>query len=421
MKTDIKKGIEDNLYTEVVSLIEKKTEGDYWDFKKEWNEAKPVDLVHDILCMANSTHHGNKYIIVGVQNDGTVVGIENSKRKTQANVTDLVRKAKFSPAFPSLAVVPIKYKDKNLDVIVIYNTDNIPIVLTDDYGNTKNGNTKNGNTKNGNTKNGNTKNGEAKNGEAKKFVRKNMVYTRANDTNTPIDTGANYWETEAIWKKHFGLDTNIIDKCKALLRDKENWSGKIFGEWPIYHRIFPEFQIRDCQAMGDSYIKSHPLFYFYFRPGSIYRFEIVYHQTRIHYGMYLCLDGAQAMLPYINIAGIYGFKRPYHYIYLIKDDINYLLFELASYFYPNYTENLNFNPIIVFDNVNEKLLFDKYIKENIKSFKNLKKDASARLAISYEKDNKYAHPPMAEDCWRAKKLFYKWKIETSQRRNNNEN
>ena len=42
------------LENEIVELIERKAEGSYWDFKKEWH-SNNADLLHDIICMANST------------------------------------------------------------------------------------------------------------------------------------------------------------------------------------------------------------------------------------------------------------------------------------------------------------------------------------------------------------------------------
>jgi hypothetical protein len=42
-----------DLESEILELIERRTEGDYWDFKQQWH-FNNVDLTHDIICMANS-------------------------------------------------------------------------------------------------------------------------------------------------------------------------------------------------------------------------------------------------------------------------------------------------------------------------------------------------------------------------------
>ena len=368
--------MEKTVYNEIYDLVEKKVEGHYWDYKKEWYIGKSADLIHDILCLVNSTHHGNKYIIIGVQNDGTVVGVDNTQRMTQAQVIDAVRKAKFSPSFPSLAVVPIKYKEKTLDVIVIYDSNIIPIVLTEDYGDTR------------------------------KNVRKNMVYTRANDTNTPVDTGANYWQAEAIWKKHFGLDTTVLNKCKALLKNKEDWSGKLFKEFPVYHKIFPEFQISSCEAKFDYEGKKHPISYFYsIRPScSIEPFAIMYHQTQIYYGEYLILNDARDIMPAPDIGKIYLDNRVVCYLYFIKDSINGRLLSLTVDSYPGLGRDLDYNPIIYFENESEKNNFEQFLKRNVALFDSFELDIFAKSAIECEQKSQYINPLMAENIWRAKEL-----------------
>lgn len=42
-----------DLEREILELIERHTEGDYWDFKQQWH-CTNVELIHDIICMANS-------------------------------------------------------------------------------------------------------------------------------------------------------------------------------------------------------------------------------------------------------------------------------------------------------------------------------------------------------------------------------
>ncbi len=46
-------------------MIEKKTKGGYWDFKKCWHSNK-TDLLHDIICMANNIENKDACIIIGV-------------------------------------------------------------------------------------------------------------------------------------------------------------------------------------------------------------------------------------------------------------------------------------------------------------------------------------------------------------------
>jgi hypothetical protein len=56
---------------EIKNLIALKREGAYWDFKKE-PHSNLHDLLHDIICMANSLGENDKYLILGV-NDPWVI------------------------------------------------------------------------------------------------------------------------------------------------------------------------------------------------------------------------------------------------------------------------------------------------------------------------------------------------------------
>lgn len=82
-----------NLKIEVQELINRKTEGEYWDFKREWHKNKS-DLLHDIVCMANSTQNRDCYIIIGVEDKtGEIVGVVDDNRKNQQNVINLLRQS----------------------------------------------------------------------------------------------------------------------------------------------------------------------------------------------------------------------------------------------------------------------------------------------------------------------------------------
>ena len=79
-----------DLESEISKLIELHTEGEYWDFKQLWH-SNNADLLHDIICMANSLANRDCFIIIGVE-DRTynVLGVNNEKRKNQQNVIDLL-------------------------------------------------------------------------------------------------------------------------------------------------------------------------------------------------------------------------------------------------------------------------------------------------------------------------------------------
>lgn len=55
----------DALQATVLSLINRKSEGTYWDFKCEHHKSKS-DLIHDILSLANAHHEGDRFLVFGV-------------------------------------------------------------------------------------------------------------------------------------------------------------------------------------------------------------------------------------------------------------------------------------------------------------------------------------------------------------------
>lgn len=80
-KEDIMEHID--LKNKILELIERHAEGEYWDFKQQWH-SNNADLLHDIICMANSLANRDCYIIIGVE-DGSynVLGVDDENRKNQ--------------------------------------------------------------------------------------------------------------------------------------------------------------------------------------------------------------------------------------------------------------------------------------------------------------------------------------------------
>ena len=73
----------------VRSFIDRKSEGSYWDFKRNWH-SNNADLLKDILCMANNTtvDMQDGYIIFGIEDKTyNVIGISGARnRKNKENI-----------------------------------------------------------------------------------------------------------------------------------------------------------------------------------------------------------------------------------------------------------------------------------------------------------------------------------------------
>ncbi|MDT2732569.1 ATP-binding protein [Streptococcus parauberis] len=85
----------ENLKQEILTLIELKQEGEYWDFKKQWYDSKKKsDLLLDIICMANNLSTSDGYIIIGVdeENGYNIKDIsEDENRKSTQNLVDFLK------------------------------------------------------------------------------------------------------------------------------------------------------------------------------------------------------------------------------------------------------------------------------------------------------------------------------------------
>ena len=82
----------DELLATVLNLASRKTDSRYWDFKLQHHENN-AELIHDILCLANAEHDGERYLIFGVEDQSyelhSITGTPG--RKSQADIAGLLR------------------------------------------------------------------------------------------------------------------------------------------------------------------------------------------------------------------------------------------------------------------------------------------------------------------------------------------
>lgn len=189
------------LTIEITELIERKTEGTYWDFKKQWH-SKNIDLLHDIICMANNPANRDAFLIIGIEDESMEQSsISNdTNRKNQQNVIDMIRKKpRWAGGYvPEVYVRTLVILNKEIDVIIVKKSDNTPFYLLQDY-----------------------------NDKGKLY--KGNIYTRKGDTNTPKTDTADLHDAEILWKRRFGLLYNPSQRAQNYLTDLENWE-RVDGE-----------------------------------------------------------------------------------------------------------------------------------------------------------------------------------------------
>lgn len=186
-------------------FISKRCETERWDFKQEWHE-KVEDLIKDIICFANTVHDKDCYLVFGVSDDYQIVGMSKPRRK-QADIIEALNNLHFAgDIVPKIELRTVFLIGKEIDVLIIKNTDLTPIYLKKQYGRMKPG----------------------------------CIYTRIGDKNTPNDGNAEYYEIEMLWKKRLGLTKSPLEFIYDSMNNKLNWE-KYEEYW--YHIYKPEYVI----------------------------------------------------------------------------------------------------------------------------------------------------------------------------------
>ncbi|MCY9263992.1 ATP-binding protein [Bacillus haynesii] len=212
---------ENDLTQKIKYLISLKKEGDYWDYKQEWHENNER-LIHDILCFANTQHDHDCYLIIGVTDNGEILGLNESQQKQQANIIDILRSCKFAgDNVPVVKLEKVTIEGKSLDVLVILNSDRVPFYL--DETNNKH-----------------------------KKIREGYIYSRVGDSNTPILKNATVLVIESLWKKRFGINLKGLERFSLLLSNPNDW---VESEVGYYHLYNPEYSLEfdDLESAGPKF------------------------------------------------------------------------------------------------------------------------------------------------------------------------
>lgn len=180
--------------------------------------------------MVNSPANRDCYIIIGVMDKTCdICGVSSEKRKNQQNVINLLRqKPKWAEGYiPEVYVKTVVISEKEIDVIVIKQSDDTSFYLLEDY-----------------------------KGQGEPLF-KDVIYTRKGDTNTPKTGTADVHDTELLWKRRFGLLYNPLQRAKHYLKDMENWE-MIDGDadksgvsrFFFYYRSDPDYPVQLTYKLG---------------------------------------------------------------------------------------------------------------------------------------------------------------------------
>ena len=319
----------------VWNFLAQKREQDYWDIKQEWHN-KIEDLIKDIICFANTVHNKDCYLIFGISDDLKVVGMSKERRK-QSDIIDTLSNLQFAgDNIPQIEIKTVslpsdfdKRKVVEIDVLIVYNTNNTPIYLKKHYGEMIQG----------------------------------CIYTRNKDKNTPNRGNAEIGEIEMLWKKRFGLTEPPLEYICNRLKYKLEWQQSQENWYNIYK---PEYTIH---IYTEEDIPYSDMFYAYSQANESMRFqmlEIIANNTVLKEYQLAILDGGRLIIPIPKWAFVndqYSNDK-FSYKYYIKDSHRHKLLEFL-YNAENQEERYAFDNlarvILVFNNYEEYEDFNYYI------------------------------------------------------------
>ncbi len=342
---------------EIRSLIDSKCEGPYWDFKSKHHDSK-VDLLHDIICMANNLCDRNAYLIFGVDDEFHIIGVENDTgRRDLKGFRDLLRDKSFAGGVrPEINLLNFVMEGHEIDVLVVMNSISVPFYLTVDY----------------------------KSGGKK--VSKYSIYVRVNDTNTAIDSCADINHIEYIWRKRLGVDLPTKKRFERLLEDHENWVQDWGNKDEAYHQLNPEYRI---VSSPDNMKGIEPISVFFPDMNMWFsKLKLYCHSTTIYETDLWMFDGFRVILPAAN-RHMVSFKPMIFFDFYDLSTFDGKLYSLIKSCEGNRPRLDTHIPIFLeFDSNDEMLNFNKFLLENVADFDIESEKEKHKFSFdTYEREN----------------------------------
>lgn len=334
----------EELFSEIIDLIELKQEGGYWDFKKKWyvddNKGKQ-DMLHDIICMANNLENRDAYLIIGIdeEHDYSVENVESdvNRRNTQ-QIVDFLRGKKFAgDQRPVVSVKTLSFPNGKVDVVIIHNSNKTPFYLKEKF----------------------------------QGVFANNIYVRTQDSNTPINASADVQHVELLWKKRFGMLLTPIEKFKLYLEDRSGWASSPTNESMSYYKQAPEYTITHTLEPRDG--RNGHEYYLFHQTDSTPRWsdiELKYYQTVLVEMGGAILDGGRYFTncPITEVLAMDHYHQELvPYKYFVKDTLEYVVHE---FFYQTrdgeerIAHNRFLDCILIFETEEEHQWFNYFVEEN---------------------------------------------------------
>lgn len=178
------------MFEEKIRNLIRLDEDEYHDFKLEWYTKHQKDeMIKDIFSFVNTFHHQDCYVIIGVRDsDHKIIGVENDEHRlnTEKLTSYLDMLPIANQSIPRVLVKTIKLDGHDVDVIVIKNTNDVPLYLSEDYHPST----------------------------CKYSIKAGQIFVRLNDRETDIRKTARDYQTEKLWKKDLDWIYRLISNIK---------------------------------------------------------------------------------------------------------------------------------------------------------------------------------------------------------------
>lgn len=311
-------------------------EDEYHDFKAQWySKTDRAELIKDIFSFVNTSHHKDCYLIIGVNNNHEVVGVENdSNRLNTQKITDFLHSLPIANAHtPKVKVTPITVENHTVDVIVIKDTLDVPVYLDEDK----------------------------RPKYANRPIHAGQIFARENDTNTPIDESASDYLVQRLWKKRFSLDLTIQQQYVSKLKDVNNWEYFETDKIGFLYNVDPDYCMFLEEDDENRYkVESYALGQFRARM-DWQKLVLKYRNRTISEFLVVLLDGARFMTLTPNLGSINPLSdNLLTFQYFIADTLEYTVERLFLSMKqgptaPDGLQKFNlFQRVVVFENKNQK-------------------------------------------------------------------
>lgn len=332
--------------------------------------------MHDILCLANTKHDGDRFLIIGVADPSKnceIIGLDENtpKRKKEAELNDCLNSKEFGGGnVPIVNVRTLNIDNKEIDIIIIKNDTQKPYYLEKNYG----------------------------------IVKAYHIYTRTGDRNTPKDKNANFADIEYMWKERFGLNLDVEERFEFYLDDIDNWMDEFETKETALYKPVPEFSIELTEFNESDYVE--PFNTFYLDNSLLYgNILFKYNSNVIFQCEYAYCDGGRLLIPapklhsYIDKNG----EKIYFYYYNL-DAIEGKFAKLISKDSFEFECRIRSFPFIVVKNETILNKFVEYLKENI-----TKSDIPSNIMFNTGDPNKYTSSVNLDSLVYIESIFDEWK------------